>query len=221
MKKTLITAVLLVNAMALSAQIRIGVKAGVNFANMEMKTDESSLSISPSSRTSYHFTGLVDIPLSTVFSFQPGVSVTGKGAKYNESQEEGSLFYKSEEVMDLMYLEVPLNAIARFEAGPGKFFIGAGPYVGLGLSGKYKQKVTSNIDGGTETISDESDINFGDGEDELKSLDFGVNGLIGYELSNGLNLNLGYGLGLSNIAGKDSGATSKNKIFSISVGFLF
>ncbi len=217
MKKLFIAAALLLSSSAIFAQTKFGVKGGVNFANVNVKEDESPFSMSPSSITSFHVTGLADIPVSSIFSLQPGLSFTGKGFKVDMSEDGNT--YKA--TANVYYLEIPINAVAKFPAGSGKFFIGAGPYAGIGLTGKTKTETSGDI---ADLIpSEKKDIKFGNNaeEDDLKRADLGLNFLAGYELNNGLTLNGGYGLGLTNLEPKGNGASSKHKVFSISVGFLF
>src|SRR5690606_6333435 len=111
----------------------------------------------------------------------------------------------------IMSLDIPVNAVAKFPTGgSGNFFIGAGPYVGFGLSGKYKGEDANG--------KFENDIEFGSGEGkDLKRTDFGVNFLAGYQLTNGFQINAGYGLGLTNLA-PNSGSI-KNRVWSVGIGF--
>jgi hypothetical protein len=61
------------------------------------------------------------------------------------------------------------------------------------------------------------DINFGE-QGDMSSIDFGMNFLLGYQLKNGLSVNAGYGLGLTN---NYENLSSKNKVFSLGLGFAF
>jgi len=219
MKKVFIAALMLLSGSALMAQSKIGLKAGVNFAKMTSRSE--GISVSSSSRLSYNLTAFKDFPLSETMSFQPGISLNGKGLKLKISDDFLDESFTQEAKADLMYLEVPLNAIAKFAAGNGKFFIGAGPYVAYGLSGKTESSATgfdSNMKMVQET--EKNDKAFKKDQGMYKPFDFGVNFLTGYELNSGLSLNAGYGLGLSNIA-RGSDEKVKNKVFSISVGFAF
>lgn len=176
------------------SKVKFGVKAGVNIASMTFSVE--GIDVSPKSITSFHIGGLVDYSITEKVSLQPGVMLTGKGFKSGSGSDDGSL--------NLMYLEVPVNAVYKING----LYFGAGPYAAFGLSGKAK-------DG-----DDEEDIKFGSNEDEIKGTDFGVNFLAGYQLKNGINFGAGYGLGLSNIFNED-GYKTRNKVFSVSVGFSF
>jgi len=104
----------------------------------------------------------------------------------------------------------------------GAVFLGAGPYVGFNVSGKTKWDV--DVSGGewTGSTSGDEDINFGSGDDEMKVIDAGANFLAGYKFGNGLLINAGYGLGLSNLSNSsDSDNKFSNRVLSFGVGFQF
>src|SRR5690606_37630569 len=82
--------------------------------------------------TSFQIGGLVDVPLATSFSLQPGITLSGKGFKV-EGDDEGDSFTYQE---NIMYLEVPVNAVYKV----GNIYFGAGPYAAFALSGKYKDE---------------------------------------------------------------------------------
>lgn len=181
------------------SNVKFGVKAGVNLATVS--TNESG--VDPKSVTSFHFGGYADIPVSSAFSVQPGLTISGKGFKYEET---GIKFTR-----DVMYLEIPVNAVYKIS----NFYIGAGPYAAFGISGKDKTKIAG-------IGEDSEDVKFGSEVDKVKALDFGVNFLAGYQLQNNINFGVGYGLGLSNTVGKQTTNESiKNRVFSISVGYSF
>ena len=95
--------------------------------------------------------------------------------------------------------------------GKGKGFIGAGPYVGLGLDAKnqpgninlYKKYVKTDLKA-------------------MNRWDFGVGGIIGYEFNKILTISASYQGGFINIldAGKDD-MSMKNEILSVGVGIRF
>ncbi|MGX5688821.1 porin family protein [Arcticibacter tournemirensis] len=198
MKKVFLSlSLLFVMGAVFGQEVKYGLKAGVNFANQTFSS--SGISVSLSSLTSFHFHGFVDYGVSPNFSIQPGIGVSGKGFKSDSGEEEAEV--------NVMYLDIPVNALAKFPVSFGKIFLGGGPYAGVKLSEKYK------LEG--ETLDED--------ESSFNTADFGVNFLGGLEFNNGLTLNANYGLGLINVM-KDSelaDVTAKNKVFSLSVGFLF
>lgn len=198
--------------------VKIGVKAGVNLAKIVvtgLEGEEKDIYDKGNKmNTSFYIGGIVDVPVSSMFSVQPGLTLSGKGGKVEYTSDGGGASIKN--TNNVMYIEVPVNAVVNFQAGAGKFFVGAGPYFGMGITGKSKSEVT--IGGVTE--KDSEDVKFGSEADETKRTDFGANFLLGYQLKNGLNLHAGYGLGLSNTSNSDQNKT-KNNVISVGLGFTF
>jgi hypothetical protein len=180
-----------------------GIKAGVNIPNYNFSNENNSFDTKSS--TNFHITGYLDAPITSNFYIQPGISLQGKGAKLYENGSHTL-------TQNTMWIEVPVNAVAKFYTGDaGNFYIGAGPYAAFGISGKNKWE--SNLG------SVESDFKFGKDENQ-KAFDAGVNFLAGYQLSSGLTLGAGYGLGLADIAPNGSGSAKQhNRVLSFSVGF--
>lgn len=201
-------------AAAAQAQTGFGLKAGVNFPSYSYgSSDELS---DTKSTVNFHVTGYLDARLAPGFYIQPGVSLQGKGAKFAEATIMGTTYDVSQ---NTMWLDVPVNFVGKFPAGAGNIFLGAGPYVGFGLSGKNKL----NSQDGDGDFSSTTLNEFSFGKDEtLKGTDFGINFLAGFKLGNGLLLNANYGLGLTNIAGaKNLSDEIKNRGFSVGIGMEF
>ncbi|RZK69018.1 MAG: PorT family protein, partial [Pedobacter sp.] len=124
--------------------------------------------------------------------------------------------------VNTMYLEIPVNVVGKIPAGSGNVFVGAGPYFGYALSGKSKAKVSVSGGGINESDSSKEDLEFGSEDGEFKRVELGVNFLGGYQLKNGLNINFGYGLGLSNLVNNSSGdGKASNRVLSVGLGFNF
>jgi len=214
MKKILLSlgAALLLAAGA-QAQTSWGLKAGVNLGKYSNPSDlaKDYQKMNPS----FYITGFADLPVANNFSIQPGVSLQGKGNKlsYDGNNLDGT------STTNVMALEIPVNAVYYIPTGySGSVFLGAGPYVGYSLSGKTKTK--GNLgDFGTEG---EYDIDFTGDDKHQKPLDFGLNFMAGYKLSNGFLINAGYGLGLTNLSPSDnSNSNYSNRVLSFGVGFQF
>jgi hypothetical protein len=210
-----------VNAQESSAQLR----AGVNMANISVtddgKVDDANM------LTSFHVGVIGDIPLvGEVFSFQPGILFTGKGSK-TQTGDASSLNYKKE-TFNPYYIEVPANFVFKAPMGATKFFVGAGPYLGVGVAGK--TKLEGKIGG--FAINGERDIEFsnddpttmnneeGAGFAVVKRFDYGLNGTAGIE-GKTVVLGVNYGLGLAKVpSGSNSSANNNNKhrVLSFSIG---
>jgi len=209
MKKLLITAVALIVATGAFAQqeMGFGLKAGVNFPKYNISGNGNS--ITSDAATNFHITAFLDAPITeNWFYVQPGISLQGKGAKLREDNF-------GEYTQNTMWIEVPVNFVAKFPtATAGSFFLGAGPYVAFGISGKNKWE------GDNGTVTQDMDFEFGK-DGDLKSTDFGLNFIGGFEFSNGLMIHGGYGLGLTNLAPELEGSDYKqtNRVWTVGLGF--
>ncbi|MGB4776102.1 MAG: outer membrane beta-barrel protein, partial [Daejeonella sp.] len=104
--------ILATGVFAQTSEIKFGVKAGVNFAKIALSGSGYDDDQKEGSKflTSFHFAGLVDIPISNSFSVQPGLSLSGKGSKSEfGSEADGKLVGKE----NIMYLEVPVNFVYK------------------------------------------------------------------------------------------------------------
>lgn len=208
MKKVLLSfGVAMLLAGAAQAQVSYGLRAGVNLGKI------SNFGESQSNNTSFNVTGYADLPVAPNLSIQPGLSLQGKGTKF----ETGNATNGGSASVNTMSLEIPVNAVYYIPTGyTGSIFLGAGPYAGLNLSGKFKGSTTI---GGVETSGDR-DIEFGN-DGDMKRFDAGVNFLAGYRFNGGLLINAGYGLGLTNLAPGNTDRTYSNRVWSFGVGFQF
>jgi hypothetical protein len=225
MRKILFVFGLLTAVSAANAQTTFGVHAnGIMASGTQEFGDEKS---DIKSLMSWKIGGVATIGLSENFQFMPQLNILSKGGKQEESYKEdmggGMMLEEKEEVKyKLTYVEIPLN----FVYNSGSFFIGAGPSISLGMSGKADYKYTVTFDGETESESDSYDIKFDgdkDADDEaahLKMFEFGANVFAGYKLSNGIFISAQYNHGLSNISPYEE-TTWKNKYVGIGVGYFF
>ena len=214
MKKVLLTlGVAFLTAVGAQAQTSYGLKAGVTLPSYNYgSTDDLS---DTKSAVNFYLTGYASLPVSTGFSIQPGVSLQGKGAKF-ASFEVGNNTY--ELTQNTMWLDVPVNFVGKLPLGAAELQVGAGPYVGFGLSGKNKFNKIGEGDISSSTLND-----FEFGKDKtLKGVDYGANITAGVKLNNGFLINANYGLGLANLAGNQNlNGTVKNRVLSFGVGFEF
>ncbi len=210
MKKLMITALSVLFAAGVFAQgepMKFGLKAGVNFPSYNFSGDNNSYSTNTA--TNFHVTAFLDAPLGGRFlSLQPGLSIQGKGAELSNSQF-GTL------TQNTMWLEIPVNLVAKVPVGnTSNFFVGAGPYVGFGLSGKNKYD--------SDWGSAESDFEFGS-DGTLKSTDFGLNIIAGFQLSQGFMIHGGYGMGLTDIRASNNEYFPDNRltnqVWTVGLGF--
>lgn len=197
-----------------TAQIpRVGIEAGVNFSNTTFRFDNGDLEFENGDfRTGLKLGAVLDFRLSRGFYFQPGLFYSQKGS------EE----FLNADVFDIRinYVELPFNFL--FKAGTsqtGRFFAGAGPYVGIATGGEY------------EAFGDEEDLEIGnDNEDLIDRLDAGLNVTAGYEFPGGIYFRGNAALGLTNSfsdqvvdnyesLGVDDAAL-RNTTYSFTIGYM-
>jgi hypothetical protein len=193
-----------------SSKPKFGLKGGLNLPKYRYVNDNGNTSNETKTSTNFNLTGYADVPVSTYFSLQPGISIQGKGAKYYDNG--------TNQVEDnILVVEVPVNLLANLSAGPGHVYLGGGPYAGINVSGKRKY-ITNNSTSDTK-------LSIGNNNgDDLKGLDFGLNLLFGYQLNTGLNFGAGYGFGLTNLkptSTSNTNAKQNNRVVSLTVGYAF
>ncbi|MFT3908562.1 MAG: porin family protein [Ferruginibacter sp.] len=225
MKKITLIAVF-ITALSVTSfgQAGFGIQAGASLtgSRVEVETNNSTDKIKTDSRFGFVAGLVAAIPLGPV-SFRPEINFIQKGYKYDNSQTVLGFTTTTESKARFNYVEVPLNFTYDIAAGGGKFFLGLGPVVGFGINGNFKDKTTVT---GLPEQSSSTKIKF-DGDDDanddyshLKRIDFGGDVLVGYQMSNGLLFNVGYTLGLSDIAVTNN-TSLKNSGLALKVGYLF
>jgi len=214
--KKLITLLIVLLAISYSVETyaqSISARAGLNLATMLSKDDDETYSDDMKMKPGFHVGVSVDVPFDENFAFQTGLLLSNKGYKY--SDEDGDYEWKSK--LSLYYLEIPLMAKATFDAGGAKIYGIFGPYVGLGLSGKYKWEET--YDGDTEKDDDSVEWGSDEDKDDFKRLDLGLNIGAGVEID-AFQIGIQYGLGLANVSPySDDGYRENHRVLGITLGY--
>lgn len=202
-------------------------KGGVNFANVSYNSngevDDANM------LTSFHVGLMGDFTIAKIFAIQSGLLFTGKGAKLQSGNSTDLTYYKA--TTNPLYIELPVNGVFKIPlAVPGSnFFVGAGPYIAIGVAGKRKIEgkyvgVAFNSKENIEFSNDDpSTFNNeeGTGLGVMRRFDYGLNGTAGFQLGSGM-IAVNYGYGLAKLqSGSNSSDDNKNKhrVLSISVGF--
>lgn len=220
MKKIILTIATAFIAQNMFAQISIAPEAGINLSGISIK-DEDGNSQDISSKVGARLGAYVNVRIAKGFFIQPGLLYSMKGGRESGTESLLGITVDYEMKMNLNYLEVPLNIGYDYDLGKaGGIFVTAGPYLGYGLSGKYKYTVSvSGVS--VPDQSGEDDINFGSKENEVKALDFGLNFGAGYRTPFGVYGRIQYGLGMTNLSNGNSDASFKNKGWAFTVGYAF
>lgn len=230
MKRSMIALACLIVSSFAVAQNRptLIIKGGVNLANITETTDGKV--DDAKTLASFHAGALVNFPFTKGFAFQPGLLVSGKGSKIQDGNTNDNNYFRS--TVNPIYLEMPLNFVGTIPLGNnGGIFLGAGPYIGMGIAGKNKVdgkflgvafSREENIDFSNDdptTLDYEEDAGIG----KMKRFDVGANVLAGVDFGKIL-LSVNYGFGFTKInSGGDNNADDKNKnrVLGLSLGVKF
>ncbi|MFN0034411.1 MAG: porin family protein [Saprospiraceae bacterium] len=194
------------------AQVRFGVKAGLNLSNVSGSSDVDDFyedeylgkGFNPKIIPSFVVGAQVEYDFSASLGISSGLQITGKGFKLDESFLEDDERITYDEKTTAYYLQIPVQLTYH----KGGFFGAVGPYVGFGIAGKYRYEYDDEFfreeDDGKIEFTNDVDV-----DDELDALtaklnpiDFGAGLELGYEFTN-LRLSASYSLGLTNIYPKD------------------
>lgn len=209
MKKLIFSFIIILSLVQFSAyaqKARVGASAGVTIS--DIRGTENGFN--SSGKAGAVVSLVVDLPLSSRFTFQPSLSYIQKGNTHKEDANEKVLYASR-------YAELSPNFLYHLSSQTRGLYVGAGPYVGFNLPSK---KVTDKKVGATTS----TELTFGETIDkDLRGIDYGVNMLAGYRFGKVFYLSANYGLGLRNLATGDdvSGRKAKNTCFAIQFGFLF
>lgn len=188
MRKLLfLSAVSLFSIMGANAQIKIGPKAGMNAYTLTGDVQGFK------SQVSFHFGGVLEIPVASGFSIQPEILYSGEGAKQNANGQTVK--------WQLTYLNVPV--MAKYTFGETGFNVEAGPQFGVMMSAKAK------AGGQTQNV-----------KDQLTSFNFALGLGAGWRHKSGFGAGARYNIGLSNVVDSPN-ATVKSSGFQLSLSYLF
>lgn len=142
-------------------------------------------------RTSIHAGIVAEIIVSDKFSLQPELLYSGQGA--SDTNEGGGR-------LKLDYITLPI--LAKFPIAKS-LSLETGPQVGFLISSKNKTNESN------ETIPN------------TKTIDFGLNAGLNYELNNGVFFQARYNLGLTDIGIAGDNNRASNSVIQFSIGKLF
>lgn len=150
----------------------------------------------------FHAGVLANFAVNDVFSVQPEVLYSMKGAKGQETIQGVTI----QESIRLHYIDVPL--LAHLNAG-GLFFE-VGPQIGFAVAANAHAEATGYG-------SQDQDI-----KDQVNTVDFGYAGGLGYQLANGPGIGLRYNGGFTNVdKSNNSSSSTRNSAFQLYVTYMF
>lgn len=196
------------------AQLRIGIIGGVQQTTVNEKNDLpdwNELQDHYKKRTGLNLGVIADLQLGpkSRFFFQPAVILSQKGREYSFAQDSTVSFTRIPPLPDsivetyysetrkqyLNYIDIPFNLVYKLKLGKtSSFILGGGPYISFFYNGSIK---TDKYVVGVSYKAEEEQMMVGNGDGKHRLLDWGFNGLAGFEFGR-VFLTANYGRGMSN-----------------------
>jgi len=213
--KNLLSLLLVLSLFSLqsAAQAKFGLRLGGSFATWSSDIEDLPLA-EIEGMTAAHFGPYVQFPLSEKFALEPAILGSVKGASVyifeTEIDDEDIFTYEETSDIYLFYIDIPV--LLRFYVIEG-FNIYAGPQLSFHITNVAEVEYEECF----------NDMCFSDDEDddvEVTGTDFAAVAGIGYDFPFGLNINVGYDFGLSDI--DDTGTfETTNEVLKVSLGWTF
>ena len=163
-----------------------------------------------------------EIPIAPDFYFQPGLTFITKGAK-SENEFLGIDLLTVE--YNVSYIELPLSLLYKPQLGEGWLFIGFGPYVSYGVGGKAKFEGIVDTEQKIEFTKAHDGVILPSEWKYFKPFDYGGNLFFGYEMGNGISIQVNTQLGFAKINSDnndDNDETSfRNTGYGLGIGYNF
>ncbi|WP_297101092.1 porin family protein [uncultured Draconibacterium sp.] len=212
-----VLAVFIVFSGSLFAQT-IGVRAGYSLSDLFLEEGGESASENFSMRSGFHLGPTFEWDINEGAGIETALLLTTKGVKQDESESYEGITYSSKAKVNLWYLDIPVYGKLYADVAKTRIYGMAGPYVGIGLSGKTKMEES----GGGESYDEEWDIVWGpDEDDDLKRLELGLAVGGGIEINSFL-FEFTSHFGLNNISPQsDYDIVARNRAFMFSLGYKF
>jgi len=201
-KNVLCMAVLLIMVFNVQAQeaFRVGVHGGMNLSNYRVGGKTEAMS----SRMKAGFTagGFIQVDLSEYFSLQPGLDLQYQSSKLKSKTTDLTLGN-----VNNLALYLPVYAVIKADIGTGKGFLGAGPYLGYGLSAK--------SDGHNLYKKDNPVVG-----DKMRRLDYGIGCMAGYEFNRHWMVAASFKYGFLDLY-KSPDISLDNQSVTLTLGYIF
>jgi hypothetical protein len=192
---------------------RFGLAGGINMAKLSYDNAAAGTEEHVTGHTSFHIGGFVNIPLGSMFKFQPGVTFSGQGADMGVTTTSTSptpTTFTTEYEQSLHYVNIPL--VLQYQ-NPSGIFLELGAQPGFLVSAK-KKDISPGVTNATEV----------DNKKDFDGFDIGGVGGIGYLTRIGLGFNVRYNFGLANIieeGQQKNGVELKNRVLAIGLTYQF
>ena len=196
MKKHVFLAALCLTIIQATIFAQVGIKAGLSFTNLNTKSTfypqfgyEPINHPSFNSKTKPQLGFIFNINLSDAVAIRPELLLSWRGCAMNGKVKEdlgsSSNYISYEAEIDLGYLEIPLNIVAKAQLGDNELQVFGGPYFAIGIIESGIARVTvEEVDNSTGMLLSV----YGD-EDEFYPFDYGET------FDMGITVGMGYQFG--------------------------
>jgi hypothetical protein len=177
-------------------QWEIGVQGMVNFCSAEVFTSGNDIK---SWRFKPGFGVVSEIDLSKNLKLRPSINFLGKGTRITNKPNGRNRGYMNE--INFSFLEIPVVGTFNFSLKNARAFVGIGPSLGIGITGKSKITTTSYITepNTTTTVDLFRKINSIYGSDHYKRIEMSCILVAGVQFANKLFINAGALFGFTNL----------------------
>jgi hypothetical protein len=195
-------AILSINvAFGQKGKAQVGITTGIAWSNLYDNVDGNPKT---DAKTGFSLGLILDAPINPCWTFQPAVQYIQKGSNLASTTTTSNS-------IALRYAELQFNILKTSKSG---IYIGVGPSLSFAMPSKL---VTETADGKSE-----KPMLFGnESTNNLRGMDYGVNGLIGVKTKKGLIIGLNYTQGLRNLTPGGGEPKFKSGSFGAKLGFLF
>lgn len=226
MREIILLTLMAIGVLPVYSQTAAGVIGGYNLSSILPKRNLESWGYDVTSRSGWRAGLITDHHLWSKFYLQPQLLLNRKGYDYAFLNEVNGSYSKTQR--QFLYLELQASLVFKQQLGKGKLIVGAGHYIGRGVTGK-ERSVGYYLDqyGNRVNTIYHYDIKFKSKEPPnstfpkdtyVKPYDLGINYLVGYELKNGLFFNVTYSRGLTELGFYN--APGGNTYWGLTIGYF-
>ncbi len=221
MKTLLLSAAFAALALGANAQTTVGfgAEAGVNLSNV--RTTVGSEKNTSSTKAGLRAGITANIGFGGQLAVQPGLFFSQKGGKQETALTDVGGSYTQTNELVFNYVELPVNVVYHFNNEQTGFFLSAGAYGAMAVSGSDKESFSGTVPAGK--VSSDEKIKIGSAEtDQIRRLDLGFQAGAGYQLKMGLLIRAQYMLGAQNILSyNNSDFAMRNGAIALTLGYRF
>ncbi len=217
MKKLIILSLVLFASsqlMQLKSQ-SIGVKGGLNYANMLEQSDIGTFSENYKYLPGFNLGAFIEVPMSGEIIMESGLFLNTKGFRIDAGDDVTGV----KGTFKTLWVDIPFKAKATKSFGPLTVFAAGGVSGGFGISGNEDMDIT--VFGNTTNYN--NDILWGTDpdEDDMVRIDYGFIGSVGAEFKSVI-LELSYYHGIANLSSyTDDEYILSSRYLGISLGYKF